>query len=221
MTSGMTISEVGKEMMMARTGRPRGFDRDEAMTQAMHLFWKHGFEGTSLEQLRQAMGGISSASFYSAFGSKEALYRSALAEYLRTHGQVMAALHDKAMAPRDRLETALRRSAAMQTASDHPTGCMVVLSATICSEDAGPAMAATAAERAANRQAISAGIVAGVADGSLRPDTDVAGLSGLFEGLLLGLSIQARDGIAASAIDAAISQALKVWDANSAVGAAS
>ena len=34
---------------MPRTGRPRLFDRDEALTGAMHLFWHHGFEGASLE----------------------------------------------------------------------------------------------------------------------------------------------------------------------------
>ena len=86
---------------MARTGRPRGFDKGEAVQQAMALFWEHGYEATSLAQLKAAMGGISTASFYAAFGSKEALFRQAVDSYLATHGQVMAPLSDPALPPRE------------------------------------------------------------------------------------------------------------------------
>ncbi|HWL71775.1 MAG TPA: hypothetical protein VNS22_25815 [Geminicoccus sp.] len=48
----------------------------------------------------------------------------------------------------------------------------------------------------------------------MRPATDLVGLATLYEGLLVGLSIQARDGVPAGAIDAAITQALLAWDAN-------
>lgn len=199
---------------MVRTGRPRNFDREKAVTTAMHLFWQHGYEGTSLDQLRRAMGDISSASFYAAFGSKETLYREAVMEYLRTHGQVMAGLRNKGIPPRTRLEQALRGSANMQTTPPHPTGCMVALSATVCSESGAPVQAITAAERKANREAIVACVEAGIKEGALRPDTDVPGLASLFEGLLVGLSIQARDGVPGIVIDAGITQALKAWDAN-------
>jgi len=200
---------------MARTGRPRGFDRDKAVTEAMHLFWEHGFEGTSLDQLRRAMGGISSASFYAAFGSKEALYRETLDAYRRGHGMVMAALRDENLSPRARLEQALRRSAVMQTEADHPTGCMVTLSATICSADASVVRSLTAAERAANREAIRACVDTAIADGTLRSGTDPVGLAALFDGLLVGLSIQARDGVSGEQLDAAVTQVLRAWDANS------
>jgi len=199
---------------MARTGRPRGFDRDEAITHAMHLFWEHGFEGVSLERLRRAMGEISSASFYAAFGSKEALYRKALDKYLLTHGTVVSALRDESLSPRERLERSLRQSAAMQTATSHPTGCMVALSATIGPESAASVQSVTAAERAANRDAIRACVQAAIDDGTLRAKTDAAGLAALFEGLLVGLSIQARDGVSAEDLNAAVTQALNAWDAN-------
>ena len=199
---------------MARTGRPRSFDREQAVIAAMHLFWQHGYEGTSLDQLRRAMGGISSASLYAAFGSKEELYREAVAEYLRTHGQVMTALRDESVSPRTRIERALRGSANMQTAPSHPTGCMVALSATVCSENGAPVQAITAAERKANREAIVSCVEEGIENGALYPGTDVAGLSALYEGLLVGLSIQARDGVPGEIIDAAITQALKAWNEN-------
>jgi AcrR family transcriptional regulator len=187
---------------MARTGRPRQFNRDAAVTAAMHLFWEHGYEGASLEQLRQAMGGISSASFYAAFTSKEALYRDVLARYQETHGRVMQALRDRSLPPRDRIEMAMRRSALMQTDKSHPSGCLVTLSATICSDDCTEVQALTAQERAANRQAIHDCVAEAIACGEL------------FDGLLLGLSLQARDGVEKDAMEAAITQALCAWDLN-------
>lgn len=199
---------------MARTGRPRGFDRDNAVTQAMHLFWEHGFEGVSLEQLRRLMGGISSASFYAAFGSKEALYRTALEQYRATHGTVMLVLHDEGLSPRQRIEQALRRSAEMQTNPAHPTGCMVTLSSTICSIDGGSVQALTLADRAANREAIRACVDAAIKDGTLRHDANPAGLATLLDGVLVGLSIQARDGVSHEDLDAGVTQALAAWDAN-------
>lgn len=180
----------------------------------MHLFWQHGYEGASLDGLRRAMGGISSASFYAAFGSKEALYREALAVYLASHGTVVAPLSDRTLGPRARLEATLRCSAAMQTEDGHPRGCMVTLSAIV-----GPAASIslqelTADARAINRAAILGCVEEGIARAELRADVQAVGLATLFEALLVGLSIQARDGVEGGAIDAAITQALAAWDAN-------
>jgi AcrR family transcriptional regulator len=197
---------------MPRTGRPRGFDRDEAVAGAMRLFWEHGYEGASLEQLRRAMGGLSSASFYAAFGSKETLYRETLERYLQSHGQVVASLRDETLSPRERIEQALRGSARMQTAASHPLGCMITLSATICSPDSETLKALTATERQANRTAILGCVRSAIEHGALRTDTDAIGLASLFDGLLVGLSIQARDGVSVTALEAGITAALAVWD---------
>lgn len=197
---------------MPRTGRPRTFDRDAAITTATHLFWEHGYEGVSLDLLRRMMGGISSASFYAAFGSKEALYREALSTYLATHGRVMDALHDETLSPRERIEQTLRRSARMQTGSDHPTGCMVTLSATIGSNQAATLQGLTAIERHANREAIAQCVAAAIESGTLPRDVEPIGLAAMFEGLLLGISLLARDGVKLDVLEAAISNAMRAWD---------
>ncbi len=199
---------------MARTGRPRSFDRDAALAGALALFWRHGYDGASLDGLRRAMGGLSSASFYAAFGSKEGLYREALGLYLRTHGRAVAPLHDVSLPPRDRVELALRASARMQSGEGHPGGCLVALSSTVGSPENEALRALTVDERRANRDAIRASVDAAVATGGLRADTDAAGMATLFEGVLLGLSIQALDGVASACLDAAVTVALTAWDAH-------
>ena len=199
---------------MPRTGRPREFDRDGAIDAAMQLFWRQGYESTSLDQLKRAMGDLSAASFYGAFGSKESLYREALGRYLSTHGQVIAALHDETLAPRNALEQALRRSARMQTDAELPTGCMVVLSAANASPENTHLQALVAAERGRTREAVRHCIERAVASGELRPGADAEGLATLADALLVGMSVQARDGVTHATIEAAVSSLLQLWDVN-------
>jgi TetR/AcrR family transcriptional repressor of nem operon len=70
-------------------GRPKAFDEQEALTAAMHYFWEHGYDNTSLDNLLLAMG-IKKSSFYATFKSKEevfsrtlVLYREQNIQYLR------------------------------------------------------------------------------------------------------------------------------------------
>ena len=86
---------------MAQMGRPRNFDREQAVEQALHLFWQHGYDATSLAQLKAGLGGgISAPSFYAAFGSKEALFEECVQRYLSTYAQVTDCLWDETLPPR-------------------------------------------------------------------------------------------------------------------------
>jgi AcrR family transcriptional regulator len=65
-----------------RMGRPRAFDIDRALDRALAVFWRKGYEGTSLSDLTKAVG-VNRPSLYAAFGDKEALFRKALHRYLK------------------------------------------------------------------------------------------------------------------------------------------
>lgn len=60
--------------------RPREFDIDEALEQAMQVFWAKGYEGTSLDDLCEATG-LGRSSLYGAFGDKQSIYVRALERY--------------------------------------------------------------------------------------------------------------------------------------------
>lgn len=200
---------------MAQMGRPRAFDRQQAVDQALHLFWEQGYESTSLAQLKSSMGGgISAPSFYAAFGSKEALYGEAVQRYLETYARVNDSLWDDGVPPRDAIELSLRRSAKMQCERGHPKGCMVALGVMSAPT---PEHAAVAKPLAESRQRTRSGFLRcverGIAGGELRPDTDARSLATVFDSFLVGLSTLARDGIRYPRFDAAITQVMKVWDA--------
>src|SRR5699024_5253798 len=74
--------------MKGRTaGRPRAFDRDDALRQAAHLFWRHGFSGTSTRMLTAELG-ISSSSLYAAFGTKAALFDEVVLTYAKRYSDI-------------------------------------------------------------------------------------------------------------------------------------
>ena len=111
---------------MAERGRPRSFERATALRCAMEVFWAKGFDGASLADLRAAMG-INSPSLYAAFGSKEGLFREAVALYGVTEGTEIWTALPQAPTAREAIERFLRASAVSFTRPDRPAGCLVVL----------------------------------------------------------------------------------------------
>ncbi|WP_300375364.1 TetR/AcrR family transcriptional regulator [Henriciella sp.] len=63
-----------------KIGRPRSFDYDEALMQAMSVFWVKGYDGASMRDLTSAMG-ITGPSLYAAFGDKRGLYLRTIDHY--------------------------------------------------------------------------------------------------------------------------------------------
>lgn len=200
---------------MAQMGRPRTFDRQQAIRQAMHLFWEQGYETTSLSQLKACIGGgISAPSFYAAFGSKEALFGEAVQCYLESYARVTDCLWDDGIPPREAVELALRRSAKMQCGPGHPKGCMVALG--IMSAPT-PEHAHVARPLAAARSRTLAGFVRcverGIAIGELAADADPRAVGNAFNSFLLGVSISVRDGVKLSTVNTSIARMMTLWDA--------
>lgn len=200
---------------MAQMGRPRSFDRQRAIEQAMYLFWEQGYESTSLSQLKASIGGgISAPSFYAAFGSKEALFKEAVQCYLESYARVTACLWDDALAPREAVERALRQSTTMQCEPGHPKGCMVAFGTMSAPT---PAHADVAKPLAESRARTYAGFIRcverAIASGELAASADARTLATVFNSFLLGVSISARDGVEVSTFLGAIAEVMKVWDA--------
>lgn len=67
-------------------GRPTEFDRQAALEKSMDLFWRNGYEATSLTELIQEMG-IGRQSLYNSFGDKHTLFVEAVQHYINSKGQ--------------------------------------------------------------------------------------------------------------------------------------
>jgi AcrR family transcriptional regulator len=196
---------------MAERGRPRAFDRAQALRRAMTVFWSRGYEGTSIGDLTEVMG-INKPSLYAAFGCKEELFLEAIALYDAVEGNAgERALRDGPTA-RAAVEAMLRENAQAYSASDKPPGCMVVLSAILGTPENRAVRERLAENRRAGQEALRRRLDRGVAEGDVPPGTDTARLAAFYTTVLEGLSIQARDGASGEALQAIVDCALQAWD---------
>lgn len=191
---------------MATRGRPRTFDPDIALRQALDVFWERGYEGTSLSDLAEAMG-IRSASIYAYFGSKEDLFRQVMSLYGATAGEPpRRALRDGATA-REAIHAMLRATADQITHPEHPHYCMLILAAPT-----------GAVENHAVRQFLADGrhgmyeeIRERLADDV--PPARLDAIARYYTTVVQGLSVQARDGATRAELETVITCAMAAWDA--------
>jgi TetR/AcrR family transcriptional repressor of nem operon len=61
-------------------GRPAEYDKDRSLNAALAVFWRKGYEATSLADLCEAMG-MSKSTLYAVFGDKRQLFLSAIRAY--------------------------------------------------------------------------------------------------------------------------------------------
>ncbi|QEL26812.1 TetR/AcrR family transcriptional regulator [Bosea sp. F3-2] len=196
---------------MAERGRPRSFDRQFALERAMEVFWDRGYHAASMNDLTEAMG-INSPSLYAAFGSKEALYREAVAHFAATESDDILAPLQNAPTAREAIEGYLMASARTFTRPGRPPGCMVVLSA-VNAVGVGEETSRILREmRAGSVAMIEERLKRAIAEGELPASLDLQAIASYYVTVQQGMSIQARDGASRTMLEAIVHGAMAAWD---------
>jgi AcrR family transcriptional regulator len=191
-------------------GRPRAFDADAALDEAMEVFWRHGYEGATIAQLTQAMG-INPPSLYACFGSKEGLLKAALDRYTTKRAAFMEdILH--APTAREVAERMLMGIADTQTDPANPPGCLLVQGGLACGTGSENVPFELAARRAKTEEQLRERFVKAKADGDLTATADPVALARYLSAVTVGMGVMASSGADRDALHQVAAVSLKAFD---------
>ena len=162
------------------TGRPRQFDRDQALQVALNAFWRDGYEATSIAGLTAAIG-INPPSLYAAFGDKACLFQEAADNYTRRFRSGVRDALDQPTAHQAMVEL-LRVTADAHTDPHTPPGCLILSEPRL------------ATERSWMHDTIAGRVVQGQDDGDVDSNASPQSIAEFIDIVMAGMSARARDG---------------------------
>jgi len=201
-----TIVEKSK-VTYAKTGRPREFDEDAAVDAAMGVFWQKGYEGTSLDDLTEAMG-INRSSLYSTFRDKQTLFQRVIARY---QSGPLSFLSDALARPtaREVVESLLRSGVKFFVDPTHPPGCLSMQGGMACGSGNENIQQTMVEWRTQGLHLLQKRMQRAKAEGDLAKDVNPRDLARLVMVLMNGLSVQSVNGASAPEMNRAVELALK------------
>ncbi|MFD8620273.1 TetR family transcriptional regulator C-terminal domain-containing protein [Streptomyces sp. NPDC059513] len=149
---------------------------------------------------------------YNTFGSKEELFREAVDLYGATAGSSTGRALREEPTARGAVEAMPRGNTALFADPGTPSGCMIVLAATNCSQQNREVAEHLAGCRRAVVAELEARLERAVEEGELGVDTDVRSVAAFYATVLHGLSVEARDGVSLERLAATVEQAVALWD---------
>lgn len=196
-----------KQDSHAGVGRPREFDVEEALSAALKVFWRKGYDGASLTDLTEAMG-ITRPSLYCAFGNKEALFKKALDLYER---EKLSFVDQALQAPtgREAIERFLNNACDLYAEDPGTPGCMGVNSVLSCQGSASESVRQELIDRGLDVQSrLRARLEQAKANGELG-DADPATLALYIITVGQGIALQAGVGAKRQALKQVVATALE------------
>ncbi|MBT9431142.1 TetR/AcrR family transcriptional regulator [Candidatus Sodalis endolongispinus] len=203
-TESVTVARRGR-------GRPKKFCREEALDKALELFWRHGFDATSLVDLVDATG-AKAPTLYGEFGNKEGLFCAVMDLYVV---KFSAAARERLSLPGlttlQALENFFRAAAALYTDKNLPTGCFIICTSSTLAASSQAVEERLRAHHHLQEQTLLAFLQRQQQQGQLAGVADCGRLAKYLTCTLRGMSVQARDGAGREDLDAIVTTLLAQW----------
>ncbi|WP_299673375.1 TetR/AcrR family transcriptional regulator [uncultured Roseobacter sp.] len=176
------------------------FDLDEATDKAIRVFWKKGYEGTSMSDLIDGMG-INKGSLYNAFGSKQALFDRALLRYDQQNRGVMLAELSEFQDPVAAITELFDRMIDAGCSDPQNLGCFLINTAQDLPNQTPDVAEIVRRSLAEIERFFAIMLRRGQASGQLSPELDVATTSQSLLAMFVGLRLLSRGAVPPAALE--------------------
>ncbi|MEZ0247462.1 MAG: TetR/AcrR family transcriptional regulator [Methylophilaceae bacterium] len=177
---------------MPPAGRPRTFDREEALKKAMLVFWEKGFEGTTMADLIAAIG-MKAPSVYAAFGNKDTLFREVVELYKNKVEQGPLKALNETTSILNALENSLNESVKMVSGPE-ASSCLIMAGAINCAPEHQEHVQHLRNLRAMYKETLKKRFMRAIKDGQLIEGAEPDALAEFYFGFIHGLALRAKDG---------------------------
>ena len=192
-------------------GRPKQFDRGTALSKALNLFWRHGYEATSLADLVEATG-AKAPTLYAEFGNKEGLFRAAVEHYLKNFYEKSSCLLSRTdLSVEDTVGRYLRAIVELFADCDTPSGCFMISASSGMSSSSADIAEMLRARHLSQERTLFEYFEKKKESGDLTAVTDSALLAKYLACTIQGFSVQARDGASSAELNRLIDVVMNLW----------
>lgn len=176
-------------------GRARSFDNQDILERATRLFWRNGYNGTSMRELVEATG-LAKASLYNAFGNKEEIFKSVLNYYIEQKQTRTLAPLAKDVPARDALLAYFDNIVRMTMENQQTPGCLLVNTATEQGIHDQSMRALVDRGMSRTETKLAQTVARGIADGSISAEVNPEEAGFCLVSVVVAIRVMARKGVA-------------------------
>lgn len=190
-------------------GRPRNFDKDEALKIALDVFRKKGFDNTSISDLTEALH-LNKPSLYAAFGNKEEFFSEILKAYISGPASYFFEVFNE-KTTKELISSLLIKSIEILFYSESPNGCLIVMSTTSEELQKVGIQQELVASLKEHQHKLVKRFEHAKAEGELKKDVDPVQLALYVVTIHKGLSLQAINGSNKQEMLGLVEQVVRLW----------
>jgi TetR/AcrR family transcriptional regulator, transcriptional repressor for nem operon len=189
--------------------RTKEFEPERALARAMDLFWRRGYEATSVQDLLEEMG-IGRGSMYGTFGDKRALFLAALHRFEETRVSRANEILEGSASASEGIQRLFESTIEGLVSYEPRRGCLLANTAVELAPHDEEVAARISRYVARTEDAFERALARGQATGEIPADKDPRAIARFLVNTLHGVRVLARAGVDRAVLEDSVSTALEV-----------